>query len=214
MDALTINRNKQLSLASLIAFNFALLLFRILVTQTAFYGFLIWNLILAGIPFLISSYIFHSEKIKGKKILLVTASVVWLLLLPNAPYILTDFLHFKKESSMPEWYDLLLLATFSLSGLVFGLMSMFDMHKDWKDTFSNKTAWLFIFCCSLLSGFGIYIGRYLRYNSWDVLSNPIDLVIDLLPLLFELRAVGFSLGYGLFLFLFYLFFKVNSINHS
>ncbi|HMI08054.1 MAG TPA: DUF1361 domain-containing protein [Flavobacterium sp.] len=207
---LTKTNPKDASLYALVIFNFSLLLFRMIVTASIFYGFLIWNLILAGIPFLVTFIIESNPKITQRKSLLLAFSFVWLLFLPNAPYIITDFLHFKGESSMPAWFDILLLTSFSWNGIAFGFLSIIKMQEIWETKFTSQIARLFIFGCCLLSGFGIYLGRFLRYNSWDIISNPIELITDIPMLLFELRAVGFSLGYGLFLFLSYSFFRIHA----
>lgn len=191
----------------LAGFSFSLLIFRIFATHSVFYGFLIWNLVLSVVPFLISSSLLLSPKIHNRKILLLTASLVWLLFLPNAPYIVTDFLHFKNQNAMPGWFDLLMLTSFSWSGIAFGFVSITDMQKIWEHKFGSRISGIFIFASCMLSGFGIYLGRFLRYNSWDILSHPIDLLTDIPGLLLQLKAIGFSIGYGLFVYLSYRFFK-------
>lgn len=205
---------KDASLIALAVFNLALLAFRMLVTETLFYGFLIWNLVLAAVPYLVSWYLGENPQLAGRKIPLLLFSALWLLFLPNAPYIITDFLHFKIETGMPEWFDILLLMSFAWNGIVLGFVSMQAMQHFWQKIFGGKISWIFIFGCALLSGFGIYLGRFLRYNSWDIISDPIALVLDIFPLFFELHSVGFSLGYGLFFFLAYIFFSLHTHNQK
>ena len=210
MDLLvTRTHSKEASICTLLLFNFSLLLFRMVVTESIFYGFLIWNLFLAGVPYLVTYIMLANERITRKKLLLLPFSAIWLLFLPNAPYILTDFLHLKTGAGLPEWFDILLLASFAFSGLLFGFLSMDAMHGIWQQKYNQKKAWIFIFCCCLLSGVGIYLGRFLRYNSWDILSNPVALGTDVTMLLLELKPIGFSVGYGLFVFLFYCFIKIH-----
>jgi uncharacterized membrane protein len=204
-----ISKQKQQNLLLLALFSFILVAFRIIATQRVFYGFLIFNLILAIIPFLIGLIWLAIPKLHTNKYWLLTGTVAWLLFLPNAPYIVTDFLHFKKESAMPEWFDVLMLTSFSCSGLAFGFTSLATMQQLWEFRFGKRAAEICIFCGCLLSGLGVYIGRFLRYNSWDILQKPFALLADMPPLLLEPKAVGFSLGYGIFFLLFYRIFKHN-----
>lgn len=204
--------SREAIMAALVLFNLSLLLFRMALTETFFYGFLIWNLILAGIPYLMTCTMEANAANMQHKTLLFACSSAWLLFLPNAPYIITDFLHFKRESSMPEWFDVLLLTSFSWSGIALGFLSMNTMQAIWENRFNSCVSWVFIFCCCLLSGFGIYLGRFLRYNSWDIVRNPAALIADVPLSLMQFKTIGFSLGYGLFLFLSYSFLKKNNTN--
>lgn len=195
------------SVLLLVGFNFLLIVFRMLATSGIGFGFLAWNLILSVVPLCISLYLISREQSKLK---IAIGSLVWLLFLPNAPYILTDFLHFRKINlTMPAWFDLLLLASYSISGLLFGLLSMQQMHAVWKKAF-GKLSDVLIPASAILSGFGIYLGRYQRYNSWNVLSDPIRILRDSATLLTELRTIGFTLGYGSLLLLVYYFIRLNS----
>lgn len=203
--------SKEVSLLVLAVFNVSLIAFRMAVTESLFYGFLVWNLVLAALPYLVTWYLGENPQYVKSKFALLLCSAIWLLFLPNAPYLITDFLHFKKQTTgMPAWFDLLLLMSFSWNGIALGLVSMADMQRFWEQRFGLKISVTFIFCCSLLSGFGIYLGRYLRFNSWDILHHPIDLFSAIFPLVSELRSIGFTIGYGLFVFISYSFFKINS----
>lgn len=202
-------KSNRKHVVALILFSVTLLLIRAALTQTITYGFLGWNLVLSGIPLLISHQIIKCQPSRPK---LIALSIPWLLFLPNAPYILTDFLHFRRVNSMPEWFDLLLLATFSATGLLLGLISMIQMQKVWRDKWGTKVADGMISGCAILAGFGIYIGRFERYNSWDVLSNPIALLSDAASLTTNVHTVGFTLGYGTLILL--LFFAFKSTEQS
>jgi len=202
------NNRPAATLFILAAFNFGLLAIRIFITESLFYGFLVWNLVLAGVPMIISNWLIENPTACQHK-MLFALSALWLLFLPNASYVITYFLHFKNSAEMPDWFDLLLLMSFSWSGIAFGLLSIADMHRIWHKRFGVKTGLIFIISCCLLSGFGIYLGRFLRYNSWDLISNPLELITEIPLLLCQLRTIGFSLGYGTFLLLAYFFFKFN-----
>src|SRR6185503_17284547 len=102
-----------------LAFTLSLLIIRILLSNELTYIFLAWNLFLAWIPFALSQKL---SKLNNRwKILFITA--LWLLFLPNAPYIITDFLHLKQRTPIPYWYDILLLFSASLNGLLLGILS-------------------------------------------------------------------------------------------
>ncbi len=196
---------KQHPLLLLAIFSISLLLIRAKLTQSVFFFFLIWNLFLAWLPLRLSSFIACNKSLVTKNLYFYPLVLTWLLLLPNAPYIITDFIHLKKELQVPVWFDVLLLISFSATGMLFGLASMNDMFSIIKRKFSITAAWFGMLLVCLLSGFGIYIGRYLRYNSWDILHRPFAIVQDICTTLadpFELRAAtGIILGFGVLMFL-------------
>jgi len=101
--------------------------------------------------------------------------MVWLLFFPNAPYIITDLIHLHSRNDVPQWFDAAMIFTASLTGLWIGCISLMQMENLWRTKLPNIKASLFIAAILLLCGFGIYLGRVLRFNSWDVLMDPIDL---------------------------------------
>lgn len=159
-----------------LSFTLFLLIVRVVVSGQLTYAFLAWNLFLAWIPFAIS------QKISGVqnrwKILLLFGA--WLLFLPNAPYIITDFLHLKQRWPIPYWYDILLLFSAALNGLLLGLVSLLKVEKFLADRYGNRISGLLILCSFFLCAFGIYMGRYLRWNSWDIITNPGAVAADIL----------------------------------
>lgn len=205
-------RKQQFTLAILLCFNLFLIFGRIITTHSVFYGFLIWNLFLAGIPFLISTWLTTKPKLHKNAITLILLSVLWLLFLPNAPYIITDFLHLRSTDAVPKWFDVLLLSTYAFSGLLFGFASMLDMHNIWINAYGVIKTKILMFITCLLTAFGVYLGRFLRYNSWDVLSDLPNLIMDTIALSTDLQALTFTILYGLFFYVFYYFFRNNLIN--
>ncbi|QYJ67575.1 DUF1361 domain-containing protein [Flavobacterium litorale] len=198
-----VNTFKQhYALLYLALFSVALLLVRIQVTQLMFYSFLVWNLFLAYLPLALSAIMMNSIKLIEQKIYFYPLLLVWLLLLPNAPYIITDFVHLKKGiGAIPIWYDVLLLASFAIGGVLAGLVSMKQVFNILSIKTNPLIAWFSIAAACFLSGFGVYLGRFLRYNSWDVLSKPITLLTDLLHNVANSTAFGMTLGFGCFLLL-------------
>ena len=205
-------KKQQFTLGILLGFNLCLMFARIIVTHSVFYGFLIWNLLLAALPFTITTIILTNRKCRKSKFWLLALSLLWLLVLPNAPYIITDFLHLRATDEVPKWFDVLLLSTYAFSGLLFGFASMLDMHKIWIDAYGVTKTKILMFITCLLTAFGVYLGRFLRYNSWDVLSDLPNLITDTIVLLTNVQAMTFTTLYGLFFYVFYHFFRNNLIN--
>jgi len=164
-----------------LGFSIFLLAMRIMLTGELIYIFLAWNLFLAWIPFAISQKL---TDIKSRwKLFLLTGC--WLLFLPNAPYIITDFLHLKYRAPIPYWYDILLLFSAALNGLLLGLASLLTMEKFLADRYGSKISGIIILCSFFLCAFGIYMGRYLRWNSWDIILNPDAIAADVIERLFN-----------------------------
>lgn len=126
---------------------------------------------------------------------------------PNAPYILTDLFHLSNGSAMPIWFDLILILCFAWTGLMFGFLSLWDIEKLLATKMSAK--WVSIISSSFLfiGSFGIYLGRYLRWNSWDIINNPVDLMYDVGDRVVNPfdhpRAWGLTLFMGVFLNMIY-----------
>ena len=100
----------------------------------------------------------------------------WLLFLPNAPYILTDFVHLGRFGGVPLWFDAALIGTFAGTGLVLGLASLLIVHRVVEARAGRVVGWLVAVGSLLLSAAGVYLGRFPRFNSWDVLTDPDSLV--------------------------------------
>jgi uncharacterized membrane protein len=181
---------------------------RIALTGSVRYSFLTWNLFLAWIPFGIAYLTFISSLSRRWLLLTVPISTfLWLIFFPNAPYILTDFQHLSTGGGeIPVWYDVLLLIWFSFTGLFLGLVSLFLMQVVVQRAFGRWIAWGFITTVILLTSIGVYIGRFLRWNSWDILRNPggvahFAFAYGANP---SLRSIGFTGLFGIFFLFIYL----------
>lgn len=147
--------------------------FRASVTGTMHYTFLVWNLFLAWIPF-VSAYVSYTTAIRRRWLYLVVpaSALVWLLFLPNAPYMLTDLQHLSNSAGdVPVWYDVILLIWFVFTGLFLGMVSLFLMQEIVRREFGRWFGWGFVLAVAGLSSIGVYMGRFLRWNSWDILGN-------------------------------------------
>jgi uncharacterized membrane protein len=159
-------------------FSIGLVTFRIVYTGQLLFTFLAWNLFLAVVPYAISKKM--SEVVPLNKWKFVLYAVIWLLFIPNAFYIITDLFHLDMNEDVPLWYDLALLLSFAWTGMLLGIVSVRHMEKLFERNFNKRPDLLFVFPIMALNGFGIYIGRYLRFNSWDVLANPFQLMQDII----------------------------------
>lgn len=145
-------------------------------TGSPFLLFLNWNLFLAFIPWALSTLCVIAGYQNKALLALVIAS--WLLFFPNAPYILTDLFHLRHTRSAPVWYDLILILSFAWTGLAFGFISLMDIEQQLRPILGKRVIVVAILCL-FLAGFGIYLGRFLRWNSWDIVSNPGSLLADI-----------------------------------
>ena len=155
-----------------------LLGFRVIKAENYRYLFLIWNLFLAFLPWLMSSRLLQTNGWLPRLGLIV----LWGLFFPNAPYIITDFVHFKRFSDIIWWYDILCIGSFAMAGLYFGFRSLNHVSTFIGQYVSRRTSAVLIGLYLFLTAFGIYLGRFGRWNSWDIVRDPIALsreVIDI-----------------------------------
>ena len=146
------------------------------------YNFLIWNLFLAWIP--LGMAYAASSFAKKRRYLFITmllAVIPWLIFFPNSSYILTDLQHLSHlRPNIPVWFDVLLINWFAWTGILLGVFSLFLMQDIVRRAFGRIAGWLFVLTVGLLSGLGIYIGRFLRWNSWNVIFHPLERLSDFL----------------------------------
>ena len=147
-------------------------------TGSGHYLFLLVNLFLACVPLIFSTALRLGNRRRWHWTIMAGLTGLWLLFLPNAPYILTDILHLTRASQAPAWYDLALLLSCAGTGLLVGYLSLIDVEGIVARKFSPVAGWIFALVSLVLSGFAIYLGRFLRWNSWDVLFTP-TLVLDI-----------------------------------
>lgn len=194
-------------------FCFASSIFRFVYSDTKLFLFLNWNLFLAFLPWLFTSIVIIKSSLKSKKIVIIVLLCFWLLFFPNAPYILTDLFHLRLQTSMPIWFDLVLILSFAWTGLLFGFLSLWDIESILGTFIKNKKIISAISVFLLFLGsFGIYIGRYLRWNSWDIISEPFKLMYDIGDRIVNPfshpRMWGMTIFMGIFLNILYWSFKL------
>lgn len=188
-------------------FCFAMSLFRVFFTKTDMFLFLNWNLFLAFIPWALSTIFLLKPNIHYRKWYVSLIFITWLLFFPNAPYILTDLFHLYDDNSVPLWYDLIMILAYAWTGLMFGFVSLFNIETFLRKYISRHIVHFISVFLLFLGGFGIYIGRYLRWNSWDVIQEPFALLYnvtaDMSNPFSHPRAYAMTLLMGILLNMFY-----------
>lgn len=139
------------------------------------YVFLLWNLFLAYLPFLFSLALDANRS----RWFNYTFMAGWLLFFPNAPYLVTDFIHLHHRFDIPYWFDLAMLTIFSLYGMYLGMVSLINVQRFVAEKYGLYTGWVLVCVSLVLGSYGIFLGRVLRYNSWDVLCDPFGLFRDM-----------------------------------
>ncbi|MHC6201779.1 DUF1361 domain-containing protein [Breznakiellaceae bacterium SP9] len=204
--------HETLFMGALVLFCVGLSAFRLIHTQTRYLLFLNWNLFLAGIPWLITSFVLYKPKLQNIRIVALFMLVLWLLFFPNSPYILTDLFYVSRFQNMPPWFDLLMILSFAWTGLLFGFLSLWDIEAIFLKKMKRPFVSIISSFLLLMGSFGIYVGRYLRWNSWDLITQPLSLLSEIgerVAYPFEyLNTWGMTLFMGLFLNILYWSFRL------
>jgi uncharacterized membrane protein len=169
------------SLVGLSALVVAMAAVRVVYTGTDYYSNLVWNLFLAWIPFGLAVYAYDGYRKGMGRLQLWAAAGLWLLFFPNALYIVTDFKWLRDWAGAPIWYDILLVSAAAWGGLLLGFTSLYLMQRIVGRAFGAVQAWAFALATLALGSFGVYLGRFERWNSWDVFTRPRLIVQDILP---------------------------------
>ena len=150
----------------------ALVVVRNVHTDQANFRYLVWNLFLAWIPFVLAVFVYDRWRRRRGGVLLLVLGGLWLLFFPNAPYIATDFVHLQHDPLSPYWYDAVTIAAFAWMGVLLGFASLYLMQTVVRQWRGAVAGWIFAFVAIGLGSLGIYLGRFLRLNSWDALEHP------------------------------------------
>jgi uncharacterized membrane protein len=174
--------------AVLLAWCLGLVVLRVVRTGTPGFLFLLWNLFLACVPLALSRALETVNRHRGSHLAQGTLLLLWLLFLPNAPYIVTDLVHVPPPSHLRTWYDTGMVLSCAATGLLVGYLSLLDVQRLVEDGFGKAAGWLMASGALLLSAFGVYLGRALRWNSWDAITRPVALLGSIADLLANARA--------------------------
>ena len=162
------------------------------------YTFLGWNLFLAWLPVLFSFLMDVAADQKTwrrswKAVFILGTGVLWLLFYPNAAYLITDLIHpvaqYRKppdismKNDMMFWVHILSFFLAAVIGILLSYFSLYTVHRLVQRSYGKVTGWIFAICIMLLSSFGIYVGRFIRWNSWDMITHPLYLVREIIAML-------------------------------
>jgi uncharacterized membrane protein len=155
----------------------SLLFVAMIVVREAYSGevvfrYLVWNLFLAWIPLAFALVVYDGVRRGLGRLSLLGFAGLWLLFFPNAPYLVTDLKYVGEYGGAPLWYDVVLLSTGAWAGMALGLISLYLMHAVARNLWGALNAWLVVGVVIVLSSFGVFLGRFQRWNSWDVFTNP------------------------------------------
>jgi uncharacterized membrane protein len=183
----------------------AIIILRLSIHADRTFVFLLWNFFLALIPLAISSLLLQVNKQHPGNYALLILGLFWMLFFPNAPYMLTDFIHITTSSDYYLSLDIVTISWFAVSSFLAALISLNDVSRILLSRYKRKRVTIMILGLSMLSGFGIYMGRYLRFNSWDVLHQP-DIIFwqvteRMINPTLHPRTWMVTIGFGLLMFI-------------
>jgi uncharacterized membrane protein len=178
-------------------------------TGTRRLGYLPWNLFLAWVPYVLGRAIHRlAERTQHGTGVLILPVGLWLLFFPNAPYIVTDLVHLTESPGRYVLVDGVLIVAFAGLGLALAITSLGAVHGVVRDRLGQSVGWAFVAAAGLLTGVGVWLGRVLRWNSWDLFTDPVGLLGTLgrglaSPTAY-IRPLAFSAAFGGALLLLYL----------
>ncbi len=200
----------QLHLLGLVSFvSIAMIVGRVAAVENLGGVFLLWNLFLAWIPLGIACIV---EALWLRRFInewgIALGVSVWLLFFPNAPYLITDLIHLKSSPDYIVWYDALMNFSFALAGLLTGLYSLLKIHRLIGGAINSLLAWMTVCSSLVLSSYGVYLGRFGRWNSWDIVTNPLALFQYSVHSLYDPLAVKLTLVFSFAMLIIYISFWI------
>jgi uncharacterized membrane protein len=169
------------------------------------FWYLLWNLFLAWLPLLFVLWLLHMLGHKSWSSWQgIALSLLWLGFLPNSFYMVSDFIHLQDYQRVDIVFDATMFASFVLTSLFLGFTSLFLVHTELAGRFQRKiTSWAWVSAILLLCSFAIYLGRDLRWNTWDILVSPAGILFDVSDIALHPRdhALAFTTTLTFFVFL-------------
>jgi len=186
-------------LAGVSAFAVGLVFLRFVLSGTTHYSNLLWNLVLAWLPLGLALFVYDRHRRGARLPALAVPLLLWFLFLPNAPYLVTEFGLLRVIQDMPVWFDVALLATFGWTGLMLGFVSVYLVQVVARRLAGPIAGWTCALVALGTAGVGIYLGRYLRWNSWDLIVQPAAVLRNSVSRLDSPQLIGMSLVMATFL---------------
>ena len=172
--AFSFEKQRLWTVGALLAWPVTLVLWRLHLGGDILALGLLWNLFLAFVP-LCWSAAFQKALARQRRLPAALYFGLWLLFLPNAPYLLTDLIHLGPRPGVPLWFLLAMFLSCAGTGTLLGYLSLSVVQNAISKTQGALMGWVVAACSLVLCGFGIYLGRFLRWNSWDALTRPLQL---------------------------------------
>ncbi len=160
------------------------------------------NLFLAWIPYVLALIAVLVAKKTQKKWLLSGIVLLWLLFFPNAPYIITDFAYLE-WLEYDLWQRILIFTAFAFSGVMLALVSLLFIQRIVRKNFGSSMSWIVVISAFILAGIGVYYGRFMRLNSWDIITDPMKVIGSVAHAVHDPRFILLSIVFATFLFLIY-----------
>ncbi len=144
------------------------------------FSYLVWNLFLAWLPLVFAVRLVSVLRRKlWSSWEAMGLSLLWLVFLPNSFYMITDFIHLQDIQRVDILYDTIMFTSFIYTGVTLGFSSLYLIHLQFRRRFSRRTAAAWVAFTLFVSSAAIYVGRDLRWNSWDILANPGGVLFDI-----------------------------------
>lgn len=166
-------------LAALSAVVLAMVAVRVSYTGTDAYANLVWNLFLAWVPLALGLAVYDGARRGMRGAWLLALGGLWLLFLPNAPYLMTDLKYLRLIDGAPFWFDAVMASTAAFTGVALGSISLVLVHSAARRYFSALRVWIGVWAVLGLSSVGVFLGRVQRFNSWDIFTDPQPILADL-----------------------------------
>ena len=191
------------SILYLLGLAFFLNILRVVLFGSTAFLYMFWNMFLAFVPFFISSILLlRTNKENIIKPFFIIGFILWFIFLPNAPYVITDFIHLGRIRAVPAMFDVFLLFASAGASVLMGLYSISHMEKILLLKFTKKITNIIILITILFTSFGIYLGRYLRFNSWDLFISHNSLITSIWKMFTQSNDYANVYGYTLLFFIF------------
>lgn len=157
-----------------------LLVVRMIVAGNTRFLFMIWNLFLAWLPLIFAlGFRLNMTRHRLASWQNLGLLALWLGFLPNSFYLMSDLIHLQSSGEAAVLYDIAMMMSFIINGLILGYISIYIVHVQLQKKWPVRNILVFLAAVFMACGFAIYLGRYLRWNTWDILLNPFGILFDL-----------------------------------
>lgn len=161
------------------AVSVGLFMLRLIGADNFRYWFMLWNLLLAWVAPLIAWWLVRRlRKTKWRTWQNILLTIIWLGFLPNSFYMVSDLIHVHQTGEISIYFDAVLFASFIFNGFIAGYLGTFLLHREALRRLAPLRAHALVVAVFALCGYAIYLGRVLRWNTWDAILQPAALLFD------------------------------------